>query len=35
MADVYNLGVLESYNVKLGVLASGTEAAEQVFPLYI
>ena len=30
MADVYELGVLESYNVKLGVLASGTEAAEQV-----
>ncbi|KAL3068086.1 hypothetical protein niasHT_038076 [Heterodera trifolii] len=30
MADVYELGVLESYNVKLGVLCSGAEAAEQL-----
>lgn len=33
MADVYELGVLESFNVKLGVVASGTEAAEQVYIL--
>uniref|UniRef100_A0A914HJC1 T-complex protein 1 subunit beta n=1 Tax=Globodera rostochiensis TaxID=31243 RepID=A0A914HJC1_GLORO len=30
MGDVFELGVLESYNVKLGVLCSGAEAAEQL-----
>jgi hypothetical protein len=30
MADVYEMGILESFNVKLGVVCSGSEAAEQV-----